>query len=285
VEIQILADAHGGAVHLFERDCSAQRRHQKIIEESPSPSVSPSLRRRMGEAAVALAKAAGYVNAGTVEFLVEGEGETANFYFLEMNTRLQVEHPVTEVVTGIDLVQAQFDIAEGRPLPFRQDALSQRGHAIECRVYAESPAQGFLPQAGRILHYEQPAGPGVRVDSGVETGSNVTVHYDPLLAKLIVHGATRDEAMRRARRALDEFIILGIHTNIAFLAAVLRSDAFAAGRIHTRWVDAELDALSAPPPADLAGVAREAAALARGAENIAHSPRADAWHDLRGWRP
>jgi len=285
VEIQIMADAHGRAVHLFERDCSAQRRHQKIVEESPAPSIGPAVRARMGEAAVALARAAGYVNAGTIEFLVEGAGDDARFYFLEMNTRLQVEHPVTEAVAGVDLVQAQLDVADGLPLPWTQHDLSQRGHAIECRVYAEAPAQGFLPQAGRILHWEQPSGPGVRVDAGFDTGSDVTVHYDPLLAKLIVTGRTRDETIRRALRALEEFVILGVHTNIAFLGALLRSDAFAAGAIHTRWVDEAVGDLAAPPPGDLAAIAAEAAGLAAAGGAVAGAPVStpDPWRDLRGW--
>jgi acetyl-CoA carboxylase biotin carboxylase subunit len=286
VEIQIMADTHGGAVHLFERDCSVQRRHQKVIEESPSPGVTPALRARMGAAAVALTKAAGYVNAGTLEFLVEGGGDDAKFYFLEMNTRLQVEHPVTESVAGVDLVQAQLDVAEGRRLPWAQEDLSQRGHALECRIYAEAPEQGFLPQAGRILHWEQPAGPGVRVDAGFTEGSDITVHYDPLLAKLIVSGATRDEVIRRALRALDEFVVLGVRTNIAFLGNVLRSEAFASGDVHTRWADDELKALTPAPPPELA----EAAAVAARAQGdtgqtagrTAVAP--DPWRDLQGWR-
>jgi 3-methylcrotonyl-CoA carboxylase alpha subunit len=285
VEIQVIADAHGNAVHLFERDCSVQRRHQKIVEESPAPSIGAAVRKKMGEAAVALAKVAGYVNAGTIEFLVEGNGDTAKFYFLEMNTRLQVEHPVTEAVTGIDLVQAQLDVADGKPLPFTQDRLEQRGHAVECRIYAEAPAQGFLPQAGPILHWEEPAGPGVRVDSGFETGSEVTVHYDPLLAKLIVNGATRDQAIRRTLRALDEFIVLGVGTNVSFLSSVLRSDDFQAGNVHTRWVDENVDRLASPAPEELAAVAEEAAARAGDtpAAIAAASAAADPWRDLRGF--
>ena len=198
IEIQVFADAHGHAVHLFERECSMQRRHQKMIEESPSPALSPAVRARMGAAAVAAARAAGYRNAGTVEFLLEGAGDDARFYFLEMNTRLQVEHPVTEMVTGVDLVHAQLRVASGEPLPWSQESLSQRGHAIECRIYAEDPAQGFLPQAGRLLLYREPQGPGIRVDSGVVEGGEIPVHYDPMLAKLIVSGETREVARRRA---------------------------------------------------------------------------------------
>ena len=286
VEIQVIADTLGHAVHLFERDCSVQRRHQKVVEESPSPAITPAVRARMGAAAVALVRAAGYVNAGTLEFLVEGDGDEARFYFLEMNTRLQVEHPVTEVVAGVDLVQAQLDVADGRPLPWTQDALTQRGHALECRIYAEAPEQGFLPQAGRILHWEQPSGPGVRVDAGFSEGSDVTVHYDPLLAKLIVSGATRDEAIRRALRALDEFIILGVRTNITFLSNVLRSETFTSGRVHTRWVDDEIASLTPPPPADLAeAIAAAARAMADGATPARQRGAAsDPWRDLNGWR-
>ena len=188
------AIAHGTIVHLFERECSAQRRHQKVIEETPCPALTPALRARMGAAAVAAAATVGYQNAGTVEFLLEGEGDDARFYFLEINTRLQVEHPITECVVGVDLVQAQLAVAAGEPLPWRQEDLAQRGHAIECRIYAEDPARGFLPQAGPLLRYREPSGPGVRVDSGVVEGGAVSVYYDPLLAKLIVWGETRGEA-------------------------------------------------------------------------------------------
>ena len=211
IEIQIFADAHDGCVSLFERECSIQRRHQKVIEESPSPVMTPELRARMGEAAVAAARACGYQNAGTVEFLVEGgDTETPRFFFLEMNTRLQVEHPVTELVTGFDLVRAQLLVAAGQPLPFPPGRLAQRGHAIELRVYAEDPSSGFLPQAGAVLLYREPRGPGIRVDSSIGEGDTVSVHYDPLLAKLIVSAETRAAALARADRALGEFAILGI---------------------------------------------------------------------------
>jgi acetyl/propionyl-CoA carboxylase alpha subunit len=264
-------------VHLFERDCSVQRRHQKVIEESPTPGLSPAVRARMGAAAVALAQAAGYVNAGTIEFLLEGDGDAARFYFLEMNTRLQVEHPVTESVAGVDLVQAQIDVADGGPLPWTQDALAQRGHAIECRIYAEAPERGFLPQAGRILEWQQPSGPGVRVDAGFAAGSDVPVHYDPLLAKLIVWGATRGEAIRRALRALDEFVITGIRTNLAFLAHVLRSDEFTDGVVHTRWVDERIQTLTAV--SDAPGIARPHAA-----GGDARPASGEPWRDLTNWR-
>ena len=188
VEIQVLADNHGTVLYLFERECSVQRRHQKVVEETPSPALTPGLRRRMGDAAVALTRAAEYRNAGTVEFLLEGTGDDASFYFLEVNTRLQVEHPITERVTGVDLVHAQIAIARGEPLPWRQDALTQRGHAIEVRVYAEDPANNDLPQAGPLLLYREPSMPGIRVDSGAYEGGEVSVHYDPLIAKLIADG-------------------------------------------------------------------------------------------------
>ena len=241
VEIQIFADAHGNVVHLFERECSLQRRHQKVIEESPSPALTPQTRARMGEAAVAAARAAGYRNAGTIEFLVEGEGDAARFYFLEMNTRLQVEHPVTEAVTGLDLVRTQIAVAAGEPLPWTQAALTQRGHAVECRVYAEDPASGFLPQAGTIETYREPAGEGIRVDAGVAAGATVSVHYDPLLAKLIAFAETRDAALDRAADALRHYEITGIRTNIAFLVQLLQQDAVRRGRTHTQFIETHLD--------------------------------------------
>jgi 3-methylcrotonyl-CoA carboxylase alpha subunit len=245
VEIQVFADAHGHTVHLFERECSAQRRHQKVIEESPCPALTPQVRDQMGEAAIAAATAVGYRNAGTCEFLLEGDGDAARFYFLEMNTRLQVEHPVTECVVGVDLVHAQLRVASGEPLPFTQDRLSQRGHAIECRIYAEDPAQGFIPQAGTIGLYHEPQGPGIRVDSGVTNGSDVSVHYDPMLAKLIVHAATREDARHRAIAALREYAILGLRTNIPFLLQLLAHPQFVNASIDTRFLDREGAAIAA----------------------------------------
>jgi len=290
VEIQVLADHHDHVVHLFERECSLQRRHQKVIEESPSVVVSPSLRARMGEAAVATARAVGYRNAGTVEFLVEGEGDAASFYFLEMNTRLQVEHPVTEAVSGIDLVQAQLAVAAGAVLPWSQADLAPRGHAIECRVYAEDPANGFLPQAGRLLLYREPSGPGIRIDAGVVEGSDVTVHYDPLLAKLIVHGETRAAAMRRARVALRQYPVLGVRTNIPFLLALLDHDEVVAGRFDTGFVDRELavllrddGALTEVAVAAAACIPGVAAASPLTSSSIADQ-RSDPWVALAGWR-
>ena len=283
VEIQIFADDHGQAVHLFERECSIQRRHQKIVEESPSPAVTPRLRARMGDAAVAAARAAGYRNAGTIEFLLEGDGDAATFYFLEMNTRLQVEHPVTELVTGTDLVHAQLAVAMGRPLPWTQADLAQRGHAIECRVYAEDPAAGFLPQAGPLRLYREPSGPGIRIDSGVEEGGDVPVQYDPMLAKLIAHGESRDMAIDRAAAALRAFPILGVRTNIPFLIKVLGHTAFRAGRVHTGFVDEHLPSLLEPPASS--PVVTAAADFLRSAPATPGAPavRPDPWSDLVGW--
>jgi acetyl/propionyl-CoA carboxylase alpha subunit len=261
VEVQVFADAHGRTVHLFERECSVQRRHQKIIEESPSPALSPAVRDQIGEAAVSAARAAGYRNAGTVEFLLEGEKDEARFYFLEMNTRLQVEHPVTEAVTGVDLVQAQLRVAAGEPLPWSQPALSQRGHAIECRIYAEDPEQNFLPQAGPLLQYSEPRGPNVRVDSGVAEGGEITVHYDPMIAKLIVSGETREVARQRALDALRRYVVLGVRTNIGFLIALLEHPAFIQGKVDTGFLDREGDELRAALGSDLPLAAFAAAAV------------------------
>jgi acetyl/propionyl-CoA carboxylase alpha subunit len=297
VEIQVFADAEGHAVHVFERECSVQRRHQKIIEESPSLAVTPALRARMGDAAVTAARAAGYRNAGTVEFLLEGTGDDASFYFLEMNTRLQVEHPVTEAIAGVDLVRAQLDVAGGAPLPWTQDSLVQRGHAIEARVYAEDPASGFLPQAGRILLYREPSGPGIRVDSGIAEGGEVTVHYDPLLAKVIAFADTRDAAIARAVAALRAYPILGIRTNVAFLASILGHPSFGAGEISTAFVDERIDELlggdAIPPEVEAA-----ARAYSQNASTPSHHARppklpaeaegqayahADPWTTLTAW--
>lgn len=234
VEIQVLGDEHGRVLHLFERECSIQRRHQKIIEESPAPIIQDEgLRQRMAQAAVALAQAAGYTNAGTVEFIVDGQGD---FYFLEMNTRLQVEHPVTELVTGLDLAVWQIRIAAGERLPFTQADIRQRGHAIECRVYAEDPANHFMPSIGEIAWYQRPSGPGVRVDDGIESGTAVTPYYDPMLAKVITWGADRAEAIAKMERALRETAVLGITTNIPYLLAILQEPHFRAGRTSTGYL-------------------------------------------------
>lgn len=245
IEFQIFGDSTGRVVHLFERECSIQRRHQKIIEESPSPALTPELRERMGAAAVAAGKAMGYTNAGTVEMLLDANGD---FYFLEVNTRLQVEHPVTECITHRDLVRLQLDVAAGRPLPDELETLQPDGHAVECRVYAEDPQRGFLPSTGVIGCYRPPAGPNVRVDSGVEAGSEVTVHYDPMLAKLITTGRSREDALRRMAWALDRYVVLGVSTNIEFLRRVIDHPDFVAGKTHTHFLD-EHD-LAAAPPAD-----------------------------------
>jgi acetyl/propionyl-CoA carboxylase alpha subunit len=290
VEIQVFADSYGHVVHLFERECSIQRRHQKVVEESPCPVLTPALRARMGEAAVTAARAAGYLNAGTIEFLLEGTGDQGRFFFLEMNTRLQVEHPVTESVAGVDLVRAQLLVASGEPLPWTQSTLSQRGHAIECRIYAEDPAQQFLPQAGPLLMYRPPHGPGVRVDSGVTEGGEVSVFYDPMLAKLIVSAETRGAAIARAVVALRQYIVLGIRTNIPFLLAILQHPAFVAGDVNTGFLEAENDALLSRIGADdvpLAAIA--AAAVHAGTNSIPLAPGssaalpADPFDTVRSW--
>jgi acetyl-CoA carboxylase biotin carboxylase subunit len=236
IEIQVIGDRHGNLVHLGERECSIQRRHQKVIEECPSPFVArhPELRREMGEAAIRAARAGGYYNAGTVEFLVDDE---RRFYFLEMNTRLQVEHPVTELATGLDLVRLQIEIAAGGRLPFTQEEIAWRGSAIECRVYAEDPANGFLPFPGRITRLREPAGAGVRVDGGVYEGWTVPMEYDPLLAKLAVWAETREASAARAVRALDEYAVDGIRTNIGFFKQVLEDREFLAGNLHTGFIE------------------------------------------------
>lgn len=256
IEFQVFGDRHGNLVHLFERECSVQRRHQKIIEESPSPLLTPEMRKKMGAAAVKAAKTVGYYNAGTVEFIFDPtlstlrQGSGQAFYFLEMNTRLQVEHPVTEAVTGLDLAQWQIRVAAGEPFPFKQNELTQRGHAIECRIYAEDPAGGFLPSTGQLLKVSEPRGPGIRVDSGIETGSEVTHFYDPLLAKLIVSAENREATIARLRAALKEYVVQGVITNIDFLQAVLAQEAFAQGKVHTRWVETEFDWKPAEVPVE-----------------------------------
>ncbi|MEK7367492.1 MAG: acetyl-CoA carboxylase biotin carboxylase subunit, partial [candidate division NC10 bacterium] len=243
IEMQVLADGAGQVIYLGERECSIQRRHQKVVEEAPSPFVDETLRRRLGEAAVAIAAAAGYRNAGTVEFLVDRD---RNFYFLEVNARLQVEHPVTEMVTGLDLVKAQIGIAAGGPLPLSQEEVRVRGHALECRIYAEDPFRNFIPSPGRIVTLRRPGGPGVRDDTGVYEGYEVPVHYDPLIAKLITWGESRGEAIQRMRRALQEYTIIGIQTTIPFHRRVMEDPTFLAGEVDTTYVDAMLAAH--PPP-------------------------------------
>ena len=291
VEVQIMADDAGRVVHLHERDCSVQRRHQKVVEESPAPGLTPAVRTRLTEAAVSAARAAGYRNAGTVEFLVDGDGDDAAVAFLEMNTRLQVEHPVTEAVTGCDLVHAQLAVAGGAPLPWRQDAITVRGHAVECRIYAERPDEGFLPDAGVLLRYREPAGPGIRVDAGVVEGSVVHPVYDALLAKLVVHGETRARALARARAALARYVVLGVRTNVDLLSRILRHPRVAAGPVDTGFLDTALDELLAdddegPAQALAAALAVDARlAPADPADGPPPPDRAnDPWRTLGGWR-
>ena len=245
VEIQVLADAHGNVVSLGERECSIQRRHQKMIEEAPSVAVTPEIRAAMGETAMRAARAAGYVNAGTCEFLLDQDGR---HYFLEMNTRLQVEHPVTEFVTGIDIVQWQLRVAAGERLPFRQEEITPRGWSIECRITSEDPANGFLPSTGRISHLHIPSGPGVRWDGGIEAGSEVGLHYDPMLAKLIVWARTREQAIARMRRALLELVVDGVETSQAFHLRVMDDPEFQRGEFSIQWLEQRLPALLGQPP-------------------------------------
>jgi len=265
IEVQVLADEHGNTVYLGERECSIQRRHQKVLEESPSPLVDADMRRRMGEVAVRVAQAAGYTNAGTVEFLVDPE---KNFYFLEMNTRLQVEHPVTELTTGLDLVHLQIRIAAGERLPFTQDDVRIRGHAIECRIYAEDPDNQFFPNPGRITLLLAPSGPGIRRDSGMYEGWNVPIDYDPLLAKLIGYGTDRSQAISRLVRALNEYFVGGIKTNISLFRRILRDADFQAGRLDTGYLDRLLERGEKLELADSAGT--EVAAIAAGLFAVLH---------------
>jgi acetyl-CoA carboxylase, biotin carboxylase subunit len=258
IEVQVLADEHGNTLYLGERECSLQRRHQKVLEEAPSPVVDADMRSRMGAVAVRVAQAAGYTNVGTVEFLVD---QQKNFYFLEMNTRLQVEHPVTELVTGLDLVQSQIRIAAGEQLPFTQDEVSIRGHAIECRIYAEDPENNYLPSPGKITSLIEPAGPGIRIDSGIYEGWTVPMDYDPLLAKLIGYGSSREQAIGRLSRAMNEYFVGGIKTNLALFRRVLANTEFRAGKFDTGFLD------RMPPLAETSRTftdAEEVAAIAAG---------------------
>ncbi len=293
IEFQVFADEHGNVVHLCERECSIQRRHQKIIEESPSPLMTPELRAQMGEAAVKAAQACGYVNAGTIEFLVD---QDRHFYFLEMNTRLQVEHPVTEMVVGMDLVRLQLHVAMGQPLPFTQDDVQLQGHAIECRVYAEDPRNNFLPSIGKVEFLQNPDGPGVRVDSGVTSGDEISLYYDPMIAKLIVHGENRLQAIERMLRALEEYRVFGVKTTIPFCTWVMRNDRFRSGDFDTHFVPNEflprLDELSSDLTEDekIAAAAAmaffqengQAAPVSQAVQAANHRP-ASAWR-LRGWK-
>jgi acetyl-CoA carboxylase biotin carboxylase subunit len=283
VEVQILADAHGQMVHLFERDCTLQRRYQKVVEEAPAPTLAPGVRERLTQAGLAAARAVGYVNAGTVEFLLQGDGERAEFFFLEINARLQVEHPVTEEVTGIDLVRAQLVIAAGEPLPFSQPDIVCRGHAVECRIYAEDSAR-LLPQSGRLLRYREPHGTGIRLDSGVREGQTITVHYDPMIAKLTAYAETRAAAFGRATDALRAFEILGVRHNVAFLLALLARPEVAACETDTGFIEAHLDELAARPSAQIQRAAAAIAAfvVARGPSPVraTAAPVPDPWQTL-----
>ncbi|MDP8980603.1 MAG: acetyl-CoA carboxylase biotin carboxylase subunit [Acidobacteriota bacterium] len=268
IEIQVLGDKHGNLIHLGERECSIQRRHQKVIEECPSPLVAlhPEMRAAMGEAALRVARSAGYFNAGTAEFLVDAE---RNFYFLEMNTRLQVEHPVTELVTGLDLVHWQLRIAAGERLPFAQDEIQWRGWAMECRVYAEDPDHGFMPSPGEIVHLSEPRGPGVRLDSGVYPGWTVPIDYDPLLAKLAVWAADRPAAIARMQRALSEYAVTGIRTNLKFFRELLADPEFVAARLYTTFLDDYFPRLPEQHPASAELQLVAAAAALEHSRNLA----------------
>lgn len=265
VEVQVLADMHGNTVHLFERDCSVQRRNQKVVEETPCPVLQDETRQKMCAVAIQAAEAVDYVGAGTVEFLLGSDG---SFYFLEMNTRLQVEHPITEMVTGIDLVQAQLRVAGGEPLPFTQDEIHQHGHAIECRIYAEDPANNWAPSPGKIRGYREPGGPWVRVDSGVYAGAEVSLFYDPMVAKLIVWGVNRAEAIRRTQRALLEYRVRGIANNTAFFRQLLADEDFVAGDYTTGFLTQErMDGWPADyEPSEVASIAAAIAAFERDTE-------------------
>ncbi len=291
IEMQIFADSHGNAIHLNERDCSLQRRHQKVIEEAPAPGMSAALRAEMGNAAVAAAKAAGYVGAGTIEFIADGAGglKSGGFWFMEMNTRLQVEHPVTEAVTGLDLVEWQFQIAAGEKLPLKQDQVPLNGHAVEARLYAEDPERSFLPSTGKLIALKFPRGEGLRVDTGVAAGDEVTPFYDPMIAKLIAHGRTREQALGVLANALDNTIVAGPRSNAGFLAALCRASEFRAGAFDTGFIDGHLEELGATPqPMDKAAAAlgarelltRERARIAAAAErdaDAARSPHVSPW--------
>ncbi|HXG24843.1 MAG TPA: acetyl-CoA carboxylase biotin carboxylase subunit [Chthonomonadales bacterium] len=293
IEFQIFGDWQGNIAHLFERECSIQRRHQKIIEESPSPILTPALRERMAEAAIRAGKAARYVNAGTVEFLLEERPDGDHpFYFLEVNTRLQVEHPVTEAITGLDMVALQLRVASGETLPFKQEEINASGHAIEARIYAEDPAKGFLPSIGTLACWMEPSGPGVRVDSGVQRGVQVSPFYDPLLAKLIVHADTRDAAQARLERALKEFHVLGVQTNIAYLLDVISHPAFRQGDTFTDFLSVHFPSWrpsSTVPTEVLLALAveqwthpavRSTQTINTGVEGDPYSP----WRRATGWR-
>ncbi len=283
IEFQIFGDGNGNVVHLFERDCSIQRRHQKVIEETPAPRYSDELRARMAAAAVAAAHGVDYRSAGTVEFIVTPENA---FYFLEMNTRLQVEHPITEEITGVDLVRAQLAVAGGAPLPWRQDELRQRGHAIEVRIYAEDPDDRFLPQSGTIRFYREPAGPGVRVDAGVSQGTEIGVSFDPMLAKLICSGESRDAAIDRLQRALRDYVVLGTKTNISWLRRVVAHPAFRDGLVSTRFIADHEESLRRTTPEVVPVIAAVLASISQREQRASGGTTpsvASVWDSLGGW--
>ena len=294
IEVQIFADAHGGCVHLFERDCSAQRRHQKVLEEAPAPGMTRERRQAMGEAAVAAARAVGYVGAGTVEFIVEGDA----FYFMEMNTRLQVEHPVTEMITGFDLVEWQLRVAWGERLPVQQDDVRLRGHAIEARIYAENPEKGFLPSTGTLTHLrfpehvafarhllpDAPTPAAVRVDSGVRPLDEISPHYDPMIAKLIVWGENREQARHRLNEALGQTQIVGVATNVAFLRRLIALEAFAQGQLDTGLIPRNLETLCPAPTEPSSATLALACAGILHEENTSAEASHDPWAVRSGWR-
>ena len=288
IEMQVFADQHGNTVHVFERECSIQRRNQKVVEESPSPFITPEMRNAMGEVAVRAAQAVNYVGAGTIEFLADAD---RNFYFLEMNTRIQVEHPVTELVTGVDLVRTQIEVAAGAKLPFKQSDLAQRGWALECRIYAEDPAAGFVPAPGKIETLRFPDGPGVRVDAGVYEGAEVSLFYDPMIAKLATWGRDRNEAIDRMRRALGEFVIAGeLTTNLEFHRWIVTHPRFLEGDFDTNFINEEYHPESKRRRAERCGLAAILAAAIAAQEERNHSngagaqpvpaPSASAWRML-----
>jgi len=281
IEVQVFGDNHGNAVYLFERDCSVQRRHQKVIEEAPAPGMTAGRRRQMGEAAVAAARAVDYSGAGTVEFIAAADG---TFYFMEMNTRLQVEHPVTEFITGLDLVEWQLRVAAGEPLPLRQEQLAIRGHAIEARIYAEDPAREFLPSIGTLEYLSTPASSmQLRIDTGVRQGDAITPYYDPMIAKLIVHGADREEAIARMRAALGEYHVAGVHTNVEFLHRLTAAPSFVEARLDTALIERERAWLFAPP-APPSRLALDLAVLAFVPTRQLRGSRASPWEDTHGWK-
>jgi acetyl-CoA carboxylase, biotin carboxylase subunit len=282
IEFQIFGDKHGNIVHLFERECSIQRRHQKVVEEAPSSILTPEIRSAMGNAAINVARSCGYYNAGTVEFILD---EDLNFYFLEMNTRLQVEHPVTEEITGLDLVQLQIKIAEGEKIPFKQEQLSIHGHAIEVRIYAEDPANNFLPDIGTLKTYTRPQGHGVRVDDGFEQGMDIPFYYDPMIAKLICHAGTRENAIKKVIRAIDEFEITGLETTLGFCRFVMEHDAFRTGHFDTRFVENyfQPDMLNKPKEGDAWISAAIAATLMNG-KSASHQDAIDTSKPSDNWK-